>query len=111
MTEFLNYILAKINAIWQWCATLVVEIFKAVWNMFMDAVCWTLDAFYGLVVAAVNEIDPGAIPDLSQYWAQLPMGMLDMLAVIGFAEALAIVFAALIIRFILQLIPFIRLGS
>lgn len=111
MTEFLNYILAKIHAIWQWVSTLVVEMFKAVWYMIMDFVIWTLDQMYGLAIMAINEIDPGSIPDISAYWAQLPTGMLDMLAVIGFGEALAIVFAALVIRFIIQLIPFIRLGS
>lgn len=111
MTEFLNYIIAKIQAVWQWVSDMLVAVFEALWLMIKDAFVWVFDQFLGLVVSALNGINPDSVPDISQYWGQLPAQMLDMLAVMGFDVALGIVFAALVVRFALQLIPFIRLGS
>lgn len=49
--------------------------------------------------------------DLGDYLTLLPDGTRAYLSAIGITEAMGIIIAAIIARLLLQLIPFVRLGS
>ncbi|MNR68921.1 hypothetical protein D3C85_1938070 [compost metagenome] len=49
--------------------------------------------------------------DPQTYFALIPPDVGNMLGVIGLTQSLAIIVAALVVRFLLQTIPFVRWGS
>lgn len=112
--NFFSAFLAKIGAVLLWMAGLVTSVFIAAWDMLTDLYVWLFDQLLGLVVSAVQSINLSGIPGLSAisaYWSQVPAEMLNMLSYTGFGPAFAIVASALGVRLVLQLIPFVRLGS
>lgn len=112
--NFFSAVLAKIGAVLSWLAGLVASVFVAAWDMLTDIFVWLFDQLLGLVVSAVQSINLSGIPGaatITGYWSQLPAEMLNMLGYLGFGPAFAIIAAALGVRLVLQLIPFVRLGS
>lgn len=108
MQALLNYL----RAILEWLVSLVERGFEALWAMLKDMVCWALDGVMGAGVSLLNTFnDQLPSQNLSSAWAQLPAEVLGMASALGLGEALAIIVAALIIRFLLQMIPFVRWGS
>lgn len=77
-----------------------------------DMAAWLLDGFLSIVVSAVRELDQyvpaTSFADLA---GSLPGEALQAMGASGVGEGLVIVTAALAIRFFLQLIPLVRLGS
>ena len=60
----------------------------------------------GHIVDAIN------IPfDPQTYYSMIPPEVGQMLGAIGVTQAITIIVAALVIRFILQTVPFVRWGS
>lgn len=49
--------------------------------------------------------------DITSYMSGIPSGTAWVLSQIGIGQALSMIIAAITIRFTLQLIPFVRLGS
>lgn len=107
-----------ITAIWEaiigladWLLTLVKDIFTAVWDMAVDAVCYVLDECLEFVVGLVSSINVSAFAGSIGAWGGLPAEVLNVLGLIGLADCFAVIAAAIAIRLLLQLIPFVRLGS
>lgn len=111
MVAGFTMLLAKLAALVGWFSDLFVAIFKAGWNVLTDAVCWTFDKGLGVAVDAVKDIDVSGVSANVNAYGSIPAGMLQVMACIGLGQALAIIASALAIRFGLQLIPFVRLGS
>ncbi|WP_417582113.1 DUF2523 family protein [Nitrincola sp.] len=78
----------------------ITEVFYFLFDMILQFVITVLSGFEELGSFAVG-------PLLNQ----LPSESKQMLAAVGFTEAMGMIAAALIIRLIMQLIPFVRLGS
>lgn len=102
---------AKIAAVVKWFADLFVAIFQAIWHVLTDLVCWSFESALGIVFTAVDAIDVSGFSTAIGSFSQLPAEILNILMLLGFGEAMTIIGAALLIRFGLQLIPFVRLGS
>jgi hypothetical protein len=88
------------------------QIVLSVFDFLKDFLWWVLD---NLMYAAISLLDLtgegfAALNPL-QYINAIPDETKGMLAMIGFNEVMSIIIAAIIIRFILQLIPFVRWGS
>ena len=64
-----------------------------------------------VVVSAVGAVDVSAMSSAGSWWSGLPSEILNMLGLIGFGQAMGIIGAAIAVRLVLQLIPFVRLGS
>lgn len=107
--QFFSDLLAKIAGLAKWFLAVFKQIFVDLWHMITDACLWWFDAGLGLAIGAISMID--APFDPQTYYSIIPPDVVNMLGVIGVTQALSIVVSALIIRMILQLIPFVRLGS
>ena len=107
----LSMLLAKVVAAVKWIGLLFVAIFVAGWDFVRDAFTWLLDELMHVAVLALGAIDVSAMQSASQWWGGLPAEIMNMLGLLGFGIAMGIIFAAIAIRLVLQLIPFTRLGS
>lgn len=107
--EFFTALLAKIVAFAEWLLLVFKRIFADVWNIATDLVIWVFDSGMGLAVGALSAIQIPFNP--STYYAMIPPEASNMLGALGITQAITIIVAALVIRFLLQLIPFVRLGS
>lgn len=111
MAAGFSMLLSKLAALVTWFADLFVSIFKAAWYLVTDAFCWGFDKSLEVSVDAVKTIDVSGVSSNVNAYGAIPAGMLQVMACIGLGQALAIIASALAIRFGLQLIPFVRLGS
>lgn len=106
---FFTSLLSKIAGFAGWFLKVFKQIFVDVWNVLTDLFCWLLDSALGL---ASSIIDTVAVPFTpSTYYSMIPADMANMLGYVGVPQAISMIVAALVIRFLLQLIPFVRLGS
>lgn len=107
--SFFTSLLAKIAGLAKWFLDVFKQIFIDMWNLVTDMFCWVLDSALSLASSIVSAItvpfDPGT------YYAMIPAEMANVLGLIGIPQAISMIVAALAIRFLLQLIPFVRLGS
>lgn len=111
MSAFFNMLFAKISAVLKWFADLFISVFVALWDMFKDLFSWGFDQVLSIGVDAVNSLPLDGITSNVQGLGSIPANVLQVLSALGFGQALALISAALLIRFTLQLIPFVRLGS
>lgn len=97
------------RALWQTFQNLFDSFVAAVEDLF----AWGLDSVYG---AGISMIEAMPVEELDQSGvesslAALPVEILNVMWLLNVPHALAIVAAAYGIRFVLQMIPFVRWGS
>lgn len=112
MIGIIRSILNYIAGLPAWFLALVLAVFTSLSDLGKDLFCWTIDEAFTLVEFILNSLpsDFGQF-DPSAYFNALPQPLVNAASYIHLPQALAIIVAALAIRFLLQLIPFIRLGS
>lgn len=103
-------IIDTIVAFGTWLLGLVKLAVTTLWDFFDDCFCWVLDKLLGVAVTLLGTIDTSGV-SLPGSFATLHSEILNILGLLGFGQCMAILTAALTIRFTLQLIPFVRLGS
>ena len=94
-----------------WVGQLFVKVFKALWDMVTDVFVWVFDQVLGIAVTALGALDVSGITPALGAMGNLPGNVIEVLGAAGVGPALGVVVAAIGIRFMLQLIPFVRLGS
>lgn len=110
MVAGFTMLLAKIASLLQWFSDLIVAIFVSLWDIFKDVFSWLFESVLSVSIAALQGIDISAITaNLTGY--AIPENVTAVMSACGLGTALAIISSALAIRFTLQLIPFVRLGS
>jgi len=88
------------------------QLVLSVFDMLKDFFIWVLEQLMDLVILALDGLDALVSGlDIASYFSIIPPETAYMLSQIGISQALGIIVTALTIRFILQLIPFVRLGS
>ena len=89
-----------------------MSIILTISDMLIDLVCYVLDTIFSFCVSVVSGLG-GVFSSfgLVQYLNMLPPDMLNVISLVGANEASAIIVSAVVVRFVLQLIPFVRLGS
>jgi len=97
---------------WNDFLNLCLSVLLSIWDMVIDLVCFIFEIIFNLVVSLVDGLG-GVFSSfgLLQYLSMLPDDMINVMALVGANEASAIIVSAVIVRFTLQLIPFVRLGS
>lgn len=100
-----------INGALSWIWSAIKAVFDALWEMLTDVISWVFDMLLAVVVSAVTAIDVTAITGQLGWFEQIPGDVMTVMAACGFGSAFTIISAALLVRFVLQLIPFVRLGS
>lgn len=107
--KFFSALLAKIVGFAEWVLLLVKQVFVDAWNVVTDVLCWGLDQAMQLAASLLNTIDIPFNPQT--YFSMIPADAVQMMGYIGVTQSLAMIVAALVIRFALQTIPFVRWGS
>lgn len=103
-------LLGKITALVSWFSALFVSIFVALWDIFRDTFAWLFEQMLTVAISAVSSLDLSGI-NANLNYGSIPANVMLVMSCIGLGQALAIIASALLIRFTLQLIPFVRLGS
>lgn len=108
----LGAILSFIASLPAWILGLATAAFLSLFDLGKDLLCWCFDQLLSLVVYIINSIPVGNLSlDMSSYWAVIPDNIINILAYMYVPQAMTMVLTSLGIRFVLQLIPFVRLGS
>ncbi|RQO83722.1 DUF2523 family protein [Acidovorax sp. FJL06] len=105
-----EWLLGVVKSVVGWFSDLAVAIFKALWDMFTDLFCWCLDKLMTLVVSAANGLDLSGLTGFAPS-SGLPEEIINVMQLCGVGTAVGIIISAIVLRLILQLIPFTRLGS
>lgn len=112
MGAFFTAILAKIVSLAAWIGALLVACFAAFWLLGTDLGAWLFDQVLQIVISVLNSFDFAMdLFDPTAYFSGLPPDLLNMMGLLHIGEALTIIASACIVRVMLQLIPFTRLGS
>lgn len=107
--SFFSALLGKITGFAAWVLALIKQLFLDSWAMAYDFVCFVIEAALSVAVGALDLI---TVPfDPQTYYSLIPADVANMLGYIGIPQALSMIVSALLIRFILQIIPFVRWGS
>ncbi|KQW25700.1 MULTISPECIES: DUF2523 family protein [unclassified Acidovorax] len=111
LAKFFNLIIEKISAVLTWIGNLYKAVMTAGWDFIRDAACWPFEQIMDIVVSAIQAIDMTGLASQVGAWGSLPAELLNILGLLGIGTASAIIVAAIGVRLVLQLIPFVRLGS
>lgn len=97
---------------WNQFVDYLYQIFTSAVDFLKDFLWWVLDHLFGAVVFVLDTLG-SAFQGLNplQYISAIPPETQYYMAICGFNDSMSMIVAALIIRMILQLIPFVRLGS
>lgn len=94
-----------------WIGKLVKALVAAFWDLLTDLVCWVVEKMLDIAVAAASTFDTAPFTAAAAVFGEIPPELLNVLALLGVGTAISIITAAITIRLVLQLIPFVRLGS
>ncbi|BCX89515.1 hypothetical protein MIN45_P1888 [Methylomarinovum tepidoasis] len=94
----------------RWLLDVVVQIFVDLGELALDVVWGALDSIISVAVGLLSAL-PAPSFDLAGALGGLPAEMINVAGLIGLGQAIGIVIAALGVRFVLQMIPFVRWGS
>ncbi|SHF27719.1 Protein of unknown function [Lampropedia hyalina DSM 16112] len=111
MSDLINSILKWLESVLQWFFDLVVDVLDAIWLMLQDLFSWASEEILDLIFELIDQLDFSDLEKYSSAWGDLPSEMLNVLGLLGIGDACVVIIAAIGIRLILQLIPFVRLGS
>ncbi|MEC5213388.1 hypothetical protein RCH06_001934 [Polaromonas sp. CG_9.5] len=111
MGAFFTAILAKVVGFAEWIGRLFVAVFVAVWDLLRDVVTWPFDQLLDLAKSGIEGIDVSGITTNLSAWGSLPAEVSNILGLLGAGTAINIIASAIAVRLVLQLIPFVRLGS
>jgi Protein of unknown function (DUF2523) len=109
MSDITKWFTDLIASIASWCLDILSALFGPIWDLLTDMVCKVVDVTLSFVITTLNAVDLSGI-DVSG-WGSLPADLINVLGLIGVGQASAIIASAIGVRLILQLIPFVRLGS
>jgi len=88
------------------------KLVRSGWDMLKDLFLWIFETLLALIEVILQALDSMfSYLDMTQYLTMLPADVVAVAQSVGAGEASGIVILALTIRILLQLIPFVRLGS
>ncbi|GAB1086090.1 MAG: hypothetical protein SStaTSB_41020 [Shewanella algae] len=104
---------------WEWIKTVYIDVVNSIYNLYYsimqmlyDIPVWLFSEIMSLSRYAITQVLALFEPiDLGQYLTGIPPEVSWTLSMVGLPQCLGIITSAIVIRMILQLIPFTRLGS
>lgn len=97
---------------WQVCKDYFYSLILSLQVMIKDVFIWLFDAFMSLAVTILNGMgDLFSALDVTQYISAIPADVANVMSLIGLGTAMGMIITAISVRLLLQLIPFVRLGS
>jgi len=100
-----------LDSIVEWAYKLLLDVLLAAWDIITDAFIWAIEQCLSVVQFLLSQLDLSGLQGYSSAWGSLPSEIINALGLLGIGEASLIILASIAIRLILQLIPFVRLGS
>lgn len=108
----MGYLLSAIEDAYEWYVSVWVMVFESITDLLSDVFFLIFESIIDAVSGAFSFLFADFdFVSFSTYFAMLPSEVLDMLSLLGIAQCMTIIVSALGIRLVLQLIPFVRLGS
>lgn len=98
--------------IFEWVLDLIGKVFLSLWTLVTDFFAWILESLLAIVVGALTAL--GSIPGASLFsgaMEMLPPEAWTFMLRFNLPLCSGIIMGAIVIRLLLQLIPFVRLGS
>lgn len=104
---------------WDWIVVQFETIINVLYNLYVsirdvlfDIPPWILDQMLSIATSLLTGVLSILEPvDLGQYLTGLPSEVSWTLSMIGLPQCIGIISTAIVVRLLLQLIPFTRLGS
>lgn len=96
---------------WQGLIDFFKDIFTSIWELIKDSFIWVIEQLTQLATSAINSMDFSGINQHIGNFGALPSEILNVAGLLHLGTCMSIIGAALLIRLLLQLIPFVRLGS
>ena len=97
---------------WNDLIDLVLSLLLSLWDMLNDLICFIMESFFSFIVDLVNGLNSTFTAfNITNYLSVLPDSVTNMMSLVGVNDVSKIIVSALIIRFILGLIPFVRIGG
>lgn len=95
-----------------WFLAVFSIVFVSLFDLGRDVLAWLFEQALSIALSTVGQIDLDfSVFDPSRYWASIPADVINVLALLHLPQCVGIIVAAATVRFLLQLIPFVRLGS
>lgn len=112
INDFIAVLNRFIQAVW----SLITDFFKSVmltlFDVLKDIVFWIFEQFFDLIIYALSGLDSLVqLIDITSLVSGLPDEVTNMMGLLGLGHCIGVIGIAIIIRILLQLIPFTRLGS
>lgn len=93
----------------EWFVDFVIVLLSVLVDFVLGLLIRLMDMVLAAVIALFNTLEIPFNP--ATYYSMIPPDVASLLGAIGLPQAMAMIVAAIMIRLILQLIPFTRLGS
>ena len=101
-----------LNKIWNDFVDFFYSIIISLVEMLKDLFFWLYETVTDALLVLVNSLsDIFDIFDITSYLSALPADTINIMGLIGIDTISSMIVSCLLVRFILQLIPFVRLGS
>jgi hypothetical protein len=112
MGGFFRWLADWLASFWDALVCLVQSAVQSVQDALKDLFFWVFDTTLEFLAVLLAGLDTGLDAfNPATYFAALPGDVSNVLGLLGLGECIAIIVAALLIRFVLQTIPFVRWGS
>lgn len=103
---------AMLESWWTAAKDFFYSLILSLQTIIKDAAIWLFDSFMSLAVTVLGGMgDMFSALNVAQYISAIPPDVQNVLALIGLGECTGMIIVAIGIRLLLQLIPFVRLGS
>lgn len=100
------------DGIFAWIVVQAKSALLTLWDMFTDLLLFIVDLFMSVGLIALEGMSEALqLVNITNYINAMPADVLGVVNAIGLGEAIGMVMAAGTARLLLQLIPFVRLGS
>ena len=95
-----------------WLLVQVKSALLTLWDMFTDLLLMVVDLFMSVGLYALEGMSQTLeLVNITNYINGMPAQVLGIVNAIGLGEAIGMIMAAGTVRLLMQLIPFVRLGS
>lgn len=111
MGEYIDNLVNWLKSVLDWFVDLMYAAVLTVFDMIKDVFFWVVKTVLDLVMSVLDGLSEGANFDVSQYITSLPPEVTSVMGALHLGNCMALLGVALLIRLVLQLIPFVRLGS
>jgi len=108
----MEWLTAWFSSVWNSFERWGKSVMLTVYDVFKDLLYFILETLLEVVQLILNGL--GSMFDainLAQYVSSIPPDVANIMGLIGIGQAVSLIIAAISIRVVLQLIPFVRLGS